>query len=374
MIWTPEGRALLFIFRGAIYRVEIGGAEPERLPGQPGGASHLAFSPGGRYLSFLQAGDLWLWDQKSNNACKPPRWESLPSAPCREAVTSVPTSSSEPISGMRVNRHTSGHRTRVMSLCKSRIDDYTLHGRLVLPPSLAPGKKYPVIVGPVYSNSARNRWAGSRGTLQQYLALEGSYIGLQVDIRGSTGYGRSFREAFHSDTGGGDIKDLASAVAFLKTLPYVDPDRIGIWGSSYGGTLTVFSLFKKPGLFRAGVAAAPAVDAQFFGTDDIALMGLPRTDPDVYRRVSAIHLGEDLEDPLLILHGMQDAIVPFKTSLVLAEKLMLLGKNFDFVFTPAATHAWTRKEHEAIFLTRKLVEHFDRHLGRGPSAAKSENP
>ena len=162
-----------------------------------------------------------------------------------------------------------------------------------------------------------------------------------------------------------------SAVAFLKTLPYVDPDRIGIWGSSYGGTLTVFSLFKKPGLFRAGVAAAPAVDAQFFGTDDIALMGLPRTDPDVYRRVSAIHLGEDLEDPLLILHGMQDAIVPFKTSLVLAEKLMLLGKNFDFVFTPAATHAWTRKEHEAIFLTRKLVEHFDRHLGRGPSAAKS---
>ena len=66
VIWTPEGRALFFTFRGVIYRVEIDGAEPERLPGQPGGASHLAFSPDGRYLSFLRAGDLWLWDRKSN--------------------------------------------------------------------------------------------------------------------------------------------------------------------------------------------------------------------------------------------------------------------------------------------------------------------
>ncbi len=129
--------------------------------------------------------------------------------------------------------------------------------------------------------------------------------------------------------------------------------------------MTVMALFRKPGLFQAGVAGAPAVDARFFGTDDIALMGLPHTDPDVYRRISAIHDGEALEDHLLIIHGMQDSVVPFKTSVMLAEKLMLLGKNFDFAFAPGAGHGWSQDEHYAQFFMNKLVEHFDRYLGRG---------
>jgi hypothetical protein len=102
--------------------------------------------------------------------------------------------------------------------------------------------------------------------------------------------------------------------------------------------------FRKPGLFQAGVAGAPAVDARFFGTDDIALMGLPHTDPEVYHRISAIHDAEALQDHLLIIHGMQDNVVPFKTSVMLAEKLILLGKNFDFAFAPGAGHGWSRGE------------------------------
>jgi dipeptidyl-peptidase-4 len=216
----------------------------------------------------------------------------------------------------------------------------------------------------VYSNTVRNQWAGVNATLQQYLALEGDYIGVLVDVRGSTGYGRDFREKFLMDWGGGDVEDLQSTVDYLKTLPYVDGNRIGIWGSSYGGLLTVFALFEKPGLFAAGVAGAPAVDPSFFGTDDVEITRLPNTHPEAFRR-SALRMGENLQDHLLFIQGMQDDVVPFKTTVMLAERLMMLGKDFDIAIAPTAPHGWSQKEYYAVFMLRKLVQHFDRYLGRG---------
>ena len=245
----------------------------------------------------------------------------------------------------------------------SRIDDYTLHARILEPSNLNPEERYPVLFGPVYSNTVRNRWAGRNGTLHQLL-VERGYIVVQVDVRGSTGYGRAFREEFLMDFGGGDIDDLESAVEYISTLPYVDTDRIGIWGSSYGGTLTIYSLFKKPGLFKAGVAGAAAVDPYFFGTDDVAITRSPQSHPEAFARGAAQYAG-NLEDHLLIIHGMQDAVVPFKTTVALAEELMRLGKDFDFAFAPGATHGWARSPHYARYLLGKLVAHFDRYLRPG---------
>ena len=247
---------------------------------------------------------------------------------------------------------------------KSQIDDYTLHARILEPANIKRGKRYPVIFGPAYSNTVRNRWAGTIGLLQQLL-VERGYIVIQVDIRGSTGYGREFREEFLMDFAGNDIEDLESAVNYLSTLPYVDPERIGIWGSSYGGTLTIYSLFKKPGLFKAGVAGAAAVDPYFFGTDDVAIVRRPESHPEAFTR-GALQYADNLEDHLLIIHGMQDHVVPFKTVAVLAEELIRLGKDFDFVFVPGATHGWTRPTHYARYLFGKLIDHFDQHLEPGP--------
>ncbi|MFT6082582.1 MAG: dipeptidyl-peptidase-4 [Planctomycetota bacterium] len=154
---------------------------------------------------------------------------------------------------------------------------------------------------------------------------------------------------------------MESAVTHLETLPYVDPDRIGIWGSSYGGTLTVFALLKKPGLFDAGVACAAAVDPHFFGGDDVAIVRRPDTHPDAFLR-GAVQYAANLEDPLLLIHGMQDQVVPFKTVVVLAEELMRKGKDFDFAFAPAGTHGWTSPPHYARYLLGKLISHFERHL------------
>lgn len=243
----------------------------------------------------------------------------------------------------------------------SLIDDYTLHARILKPTNMQPGKQYPVLLGPVYSNTARNRWAGTYALVQQLLVKKG-YIILQVDSRGSNGYGRAFREEFLLGFADQDIEDYASAVAYMESLDEVDPDRIGIWGSSYGGTLSVYSLLKKPGLFQAGVAAAAAVDPIFFGTDDVAIVRTPQTEPEVFER-KAIKLAANLEDKLLFIHGMQDQVVPFKTTAVLAQELIKQGKDFDFAFAPSATHGWSGNRNNGRYLFGKLIQFFDRHLG-----------
>jgi dipeptidyl-peptidase-4 len=180
-----------------------------------------------------------------------------------------------------------------------------LHVRLLLPRDLDNGVKRPVLIGPAYSNTVRNRWAGMYGLLQQYLALEQGYIVAQVDVRGSTGYGRDFREAFLMDWGGGDLDDLERVVQHLRTLPYVDGERFGIWGSSYGGTLTVYSMLRKPGLFRAGVAGAAAVDPFLFGSDDVAIARRPQSHPASFER-GALQFAGNLQGHLLLIHGLQD--------------------------------------------------------------------
>ncbi len=248
---------------------------------------------------------------------------------------------------------------------RSRTDTPPLHARILFPPGLDSTKKYPVLFGPVYSNTVRNRWQGLYATLQQYLAIEKGYIVVQVDVRGSTGYGRDFREKFLMDWGGQDLEDLESAVDYMKSLRFVDPLRFGIWGSSYGGTLTVYSLLKKPGLFQAGVAGAPATDPRYFGSDDVAIARRPQTHPQTFTR-GALQYAGNLRDHLLIIHGMQDDVVPFATSVALADEFMRLGKTFDFAFAPSATHGWTQRPYYATYLLRRLVDHFDRYIGPGP--------
>jgi dipeptidyl-peptidase-4 len=136
---------------------------------------------------------------------------------------------------------------------------------------------------------------------------------------------------------------------------------MGIWGSSYGGTLTVYSLLKKPGLFKAGVACAAAVDPHFFGPDDVAIVRRPDSLPSAFERGAAQYAG-NLRDHLLFIHGMSDDVVPFKTTASLAEELMRQKKDFDFAFAPGATHSWMSNPDDARYLLNKLVAHFDRYL------------
>jgi dipeptidyl-peptidase-4 len=199
------------------------------------------------------------------------------------------------------------------------------------------------------------------------LLVQRGYTVIQVDVRGSTGNGRRFREEFVADAGGRDLEDLVATAAYARTLPSVATGRVGVWGSSYGGLITLMALFKHPGVFQAGVAAAPAVLASFYGPDDTAVVRRPagaRGEPDAnYAKNSPLTFSSGLEDPLLLIHGMQDDIVPFKTTMMLMEKLMEEGKTcFELATAAAATHNWAAVPHVAEYLYGRLMVHFDRHL------------
>lgn len=325
-----------------VYRVSADGTEPVRVTRRPG--HHDGYpSPDGRSLAVISSDDT-----------SPPelRVGGADGISLRQ-VTDSPLPEFE---------QRDWARARYVSF-PSDIDDYTLHARILEPPALEPGRRYPVLFGPMYSNTVRNRWAGVYTEVQQLLVQQG-YIVVQVDVRGSTGYGRAFREEFLADFAGEDIEDIASAVRYMRTLPDVDPQRLGIWGSSYGGTLTVYTLLTKPGLFCAGVAGASAVDPAYFGTDDVAIVRRPADEPEIFAR-RAEKLAANLEDHLLLIHGLQDQVVPFRTVASLAEAFIREGRNFDFAIAPGATHAWRSESPYARFLFGKMIEHFDRHLKSG---------
>jgi dipeptidyl-peptidase-4 len=339
------GEALFYTGNGVnpyeehVYRVKASGGNPQQLTNLPG--RNIGYpSPDGQHLVFMHSNDT-----------SPPELYTVNSV-----GGDAKRITHSPLPAFTEQSWAAAEYVSFPSL----VDDYTLHARIIKPSNMEPGKQYPVIFGPVYSNTARNRWAGNYSLVQQLLAKK-DYIIVQVDSRGSTGYGRAFREEFLLGFADQDIEDYASAVAYMESLDEVDPDRIGIWGSSYGGTLSVYALLMKPGLFQVGVAAAAAVDPLFFGTDDVAIVRSPQTHPEIFER-KARNYAANLEDKLLFIHGLQDHVVPFKTTAVLAEELIKQGKDFDFVFAPGATHGWSRERYYDRYLFGKLIAYFDQHL------------
>ena len=241
-----------------VYRVSPGGKSPVALTTLAG--THTAVpSPDGRHLAAI-------WTDDVTPAELVTVATTGAAAERRVTTSPLPEFSRYPWARPRYATFTNA------------VDGFVVHARILEPPALDKSRRHPVIFGPVYSNTVRNRWNGLAGTLQQFLVQQG-YIVVQVDVRGSVGYGRAFREAFLMDYGGKDLDDLQAVVDGLKATPYVDGERIGIWGSSYGGLLSVYALLKRPGVYAAGVAGAPAVDPHAFGPDDVAITRTPAVAP-----------------------------------------------------------------------------------------------
>jgi dipeptidyl-peptidase-4 len=331
-----------------IFRVGLDGGEPVRVSREDGTHTPLV-SPDGRFAASLFSSDR---------------------IPPELFLTSL--------SGGRETRVTHSPLPEFAALewvepeyvsFKSHVDGATIHGRLQVPGNLDRSKKHPAIIGSIYSNTVRNQWGGRNAHplwgLERHL-LEKGYILFNIDIRGSWGRGKDFRRGIGKDYGGIDVEDIESGVRYLSGLPYVDRDRIGIWGSSYGGLLTCMSLFTKPQLFRAGVAGAPATNVFHATTGEMRVMMAPEDQHRAYEEASAYTRAEGLEDPLLLIHGMRDRTVLYQDSVFLVDRLMRLGKNVDLVSLPDAGHGWDLEElHETRFAFRKLVDFFDRYLKGG---------
>jgi len=224
---------------------------------------------------------------------------------------------------------------------------------LFVPKNLDRAKKHPAIVW-IHGdgvNQGYDGWHVQRNyavyySFHQYL-LQHGYVVLAVDYRGSIGYGRGWRQGHYRDLGGKDYGDIAAGAAYLKTLGYVDTDRIGIWGLSYGGFMALQALTVTPDLFRCAVDVAGVEDWNDWYRDPggpwiRGRMGRPEDDPELYRRLSPIYHVNEITRPLLVLHGTSDVNVPFFESVRLIDALKRAGKPVQFVMYPGEFHYFHR--------------------------------
>jgi len=244
-------------------------------------------------------------------------------------------------------------------------DGTKIRVKMMFPPDFDPHEKYPAIIGSVYSNAVLNQWGGrdSHPTwgLDQYLIQVEKYVLVNVDIRGSLGYGRKFREDMFKGYGVVDIQDLEAAALYLKSLPYIMPEKIAIWGSSYGGLMTLMSMFKNPGTFACGIAGAPATNVYHAFPGQMEVM--KSVDKKAYQDSSAYFWSQGLEAPVMIIHGILDTTVLFMDSVNLVQKMIREGKDVDFVVFPQSRHGWDLgPSFQTLFAFRKMIDFFARHL------------
>jgi dipeptidyl-peptidase-4 len=252
---------------------------------------------------------------------------------------------------------------------RNPVDGATLHARLILPPGFVRGTRVPLIVGSAYSNTVRNQWGGRTAHplwgLDQVLVQRG-YALLAVDVAGSSGHGTAFRRRIRLDYGGIDVEDLAAGVRWAVAQGIADSARVGIWGSSYGGLLTAKSLFTKPTLYRAGIAGAPATNVRHALTGEQRVMMRPQEQPAEYDRASARTYASGLQGSIMLLHGMRDNVVLWQDSAWLAQYLLQLGKDVEFLVLPDAGHGWDLEGlDQTRFAFKRMLDYFARHLPTG---------
>jgi dipeptidyl aminopeptidase/acylaminoacyl peptidase len=205
-------------------------------------------------------------------------------------------------------------------------------------------------------------------SFHQYLLQQG-YVVFAPDYRGSIGYGRDWRNGVFMDVGGKDAKDAWMSANYLKALPYVDSDRIGIWGLSYGGFFTLIAMTDQPKLFRAGVDVAGVVDYVMYYSDPYhgdwtaSRIGTPEQNPQVYAKASPISHIDRLERPLLVLHGTSDVNVPYLESVWLIDEALRKGKGnlLSCMMYPGEFHYFTRA-HVLLDAWRRVDDFFAFHL------------
>ncbi len=250
---------------------------------------------------------------------------------------------------------------------KNNSDGAAIYGKLYLP-ELVPGKKHPAVISRIYASSAMNRWVWWYGPqFEHWLANEYGYVIMQVNLRNSPGIGRDFYTGYYQKMGLIDVDEMVSAAEYLKKLDYVDPEKLGVWGGSYGGFLTLMTLFKAPGVFKAGVATMPVTDWASYNMryTTSRLGGPPQENEEVYKACSPIFHVDGLKDHLLIIHGMLDDNVLFQDTVRLTQKLVDAGKDFEVMIYPKDVHGFFRDETQVDFY-RRIAEYFKKHLGLGP--------
>jgi dipeptidyl-peptidase-4 len=246
-------------------------------------------------------------------------------------------------------------------------DGTVLYWSMLRPADFDPLKKYPVLVyvygGPT-DQMVKNAWPESRGLFLQYLARCGLIV-FTLDNRGSARRGHAFEAASFRRLGQVELADQVLGATYLESLPYVDRERIGVYGGSYGGTMTLMCMNKAPEHFRVGVAYAPVVDWALYDTVYTErYMDRPQDNPDGYREGAPLHFASGLAGPLLICHGTADNNVHLQNTVQMAGEYVKAGKLFELMLYPRIRHGIRMSKYKLQFHALK-ADFLERYLIRG---------
>jgi dipeptidyl aminopeptidase/acylaminoacyl peptidase len=200
--------------------------------------------------------------------------------------------------------------------------------------------------GAGYLQNAHKFWSTYfREYMFHNLLASRGYVVLDVDYRASSGYGRDWRTAIYRHMGGKDLEDIVDGARYLTTAERVDPKRIGVYGGSYGGFITLMAMFTTPDAFAAGAALRPVTDwARYNHGYTSNILNVPQKDAEAYRKSSPIYFADGLKGSLLIMHGMVDTNVHFQDSVRLVQRLIELRKeNWELAVYPVENHGFTEE-------------------------------
>jgi len=244
-------------------------------------------------------------------------------------------------------------------------DGMDLNAWMIKPANFDPGKRYPALVytyGGPHAQIVMNQWGGATFLWHQMMAQKGFVI-FALDNRGSAGRGHLFEEPIHFRFGAQEMSDQRDGAVWLKGQPWVDGTRIGIWGWSYGGHMTLHAMFEDPEDFKAGFAGGPVTDWHYYDTIYTErYIGLLPENEESYRSSSPIEKAEHLRGKLLIAHGTDDDNVHFANTLSLLDKLIEHGKDVEVLPFPGRGHGVSDPP-ARIFLMNRVTQFFLENLG-----------
>ncbi len=364
--WSPDGRFIFFPSNEAstaerhLYAIPASGGERRRITTQPGVDWAAAVSPDGSRVAYYHS-DV----------------TRLPELFVQEVSGAVPRRLSS-LSLPEVLQDHTWLEAQIVSF-PNRKDATPIAARLYVPPDRPASRLLPAVIyvhGAGYTQSVYKGWAGShsRTTFNQYLAREG-YVVLDIDFRGSSGYGRKFRLDVFDRMGDIDLEDVLSGVDYLQSLGYVDARRIGIWGHSYGGFMVAMAMFKAPETFAVGAAGAPVTDWERFyylapGYNEEHI-GFPWASTEGTRRASPLTYAKDLKRPFLILSGVQDTM--HLDSAALVNVLLERRKQFEWFFYPNEPHGFRQPQAREDYY-RRIAGFLARHLADASGQSSSSMP
>ena len=246
------------------------------------------------------------------------------------------------------------------------VDGTPLHYQLYKPAGFQAGKRYPAVVlvygGPT-AQTVQRRWGERRGSLSTQLLTQRGYVVFQLDNRGSGARGRKFAETLYRRLGGVEVEDQLKGVAWLKSQPFVDPARVGVFGWSYGGYMVLMLLGQSPGTFKAGIAGAPVTDFRLYDTHYTErYLGTPAENPEGYRLSNVLTYAGEIRDRLMIIHGMADDNVLFTNTTLLIPALVKSGQPFEVVPYPGSKHGALSFRDTGIHGWKTILDFFDRSL------------